>query len=121
MIRIRIERAVRTPGAKSPVNKQVKQRVMEKQNHQCAFCGSCGSFDHPLDIHHIQRQVNNGKSEQWNLFALCYRCHRFLDAIYNKTLATRLILLVQVISPGVDTRIFWLPTAVPHVSAVTDR
>ena len=59
------------------ITQKVKQRVWERDNHSCIYCGNTGYGVMP-NAHFIPRSKGGLGIEQ-NIVTLCYDCHRNFD------------------------------------------
>jgi 5-methylcytosine-specific restriction endonuclease McrA len=58
--------------------RRVRTLVIRRDHHQCQRCGTPGSPDNPLEVHHIKARVVGGSNDPGNLVTLCRRHHRQL-------------------------------------------
>jgi hypothetical protein len=59
-------------------NEQTRERIRNKFGRKCFLCGKneIENKNKKLDVHHINFSKSQGCfGEQWNLIALCHRCH----------------------------------------------
>jgi len=56
------------------INKRKKQKILERDNFTCCYCGVDGDFN-CLEIDHIIPVVKGGTNDTNNLQTLCYKCN----------------------------------------------
>ncbi len=64
--------------------RQIRARILKRDGNACKFCGAANHEPHPitgsrvvLTIAHLDHGTEN--CTDWNLAALCQRCHLRLD------------------------------------------
>lgn len=57
------------------ISHEVRDKVLERDNHQCQHCGTPGSTNNKLTLHHIRYRRHGGTSTPDNLLTLCRDCH----------------------------------------------
>ena len=57
------------------ITKKVKDRVWERDNHQCIICGS----GYGMPNSHFIRRSQGGLGIEENIVTMCFRCHRMYD------------------------------------------
>lgn len=75
-----------TPKHDRKISDSVRREVLARDNYQCKKCGWSVNYQNRadtriLEIHHIMRHVDGGKSEPSNLITLCNVCH---DVIHRQ-------------------------------------
>ncbi len=70
---------------KEPVTKELRMKIVERDNKSCCICGLKGEYGNPgfdipgkLAIHHI---IPNGKATLENTITLCRYCHNAIHAL----------------------------------------
>lgn len=53
----------------------IREEVLDRDDHTCQECGSRGS-DISLEVHHIEPRFVGGSDDPSNLLALCHACHK---------------------------------------------
>lgn len=67
---------MKTKRAKAcDIPKKVKDRVWERDNHQCIICGS----NQAMPNSHVVRRSQNGLGIEENIVTMCFRCHSMYD------------------------------------------
>ena len=68
--------------------KEIRQTILERAENKCELCGAENYKPHwktgnkvILTIAHIDQDRENNK--EWNLLALCQRCHLKIDLPYK--------------------------------------
>ncbi len=68
--------------------KEISQRIKQRAKNKCEICDAENYKPHPvtgskviLTVHHLDFNIQN--NEDYNLIALCQRCHNRLDARYR--------------------------------------
>ena len=68
--------------------KEVRKRILERDGHKCKFCWAKNYNYHPitgswtvLTIAHLNHKIEDMRD--YNLAALCQRCHNILDMPYR--------------------------------------
>ena len=68
--------------------KEVRKRILERDEHKCKFCLAKNYNYHPitgswtvLTIAHLNHKIEDMRD--YNLAALCQRCHNILDMPYR--------------------------------------
>lgn len=68
---------------------QIRKYIMARADSRCEFCDAVNYEAHPdtgskvvLTVAHLDHTPE--RCEDWNLRALCQRCHNRLDATYRK-------------------------------------
>lgn len=58
----------------------IAERIKSKHNYCCERCGKSNNprTGHTLTVHHLD--LNPSNNEEWNLAALCQRCHLSIQA-----------------------------------------
>lgn len=56
--------------------KSLSQSIKAKHNNRCSKCGCVGSFDNPIQLHHLIPLSRGGRNVQANFVPLCSICHR---------------------------------------------
>jgi len=56
------------------------KEVVRNRDKVCQICGTVGSKDNPLTVHHIVYKCRGGSNSPENLVLLCQRCHRNLHS-----------------------------------------
>ena len=62
---------------KKKIPESVRLLVLEESGYQCAFCGHRDGLN--LTAHHVKLEKEGGKTDFYNLIALCYNCHHRVD------------------------------------------
>lgn len=60
------------------IRPQVRQRVLERDDHECQLCGELGKQaggDMTLHLHHRVSPLDGGSNDPGNLLTLCEACH----------------------------------------------
>lgn len=55
------------------VPQATRNRILARDHHTCQ---SCGEYDVPLEVDHIDNTRGFGYDEEYNLQALCVDCHK---------------------------------------------
>ena len=76
-------RAVRLPTRRPYITPLVKKRVAARQNWRCASCKSL--LDETYELDHVEPLFKGGSNEEFNLQALCKRCHAMKSAVEQST------------------------------------
>ena len=91
--------------AKKNVPPSVRDLVLEEASFRCAHCGQHDELN--LTTHHIERERGGGKTDRYNLIALCFNCHHRVDETHTITdkairKIKRHLLLQRLTVPGVN-------------------
>jgi 5-methylcytosine-specific restriction endonuclease McrA len=58
--------------------RRVRMMVIRRDHYQCRICGTPGTGDNPLEVHHIRARIAGGTNDPENLVTLCRHHHRQL-------------------------------------------
>lgn len=73
-----------TSRERSGVPTHLRERVLERDNHTCQYCGDSIDGDaKELQAHHVIPDVEGGEDSMDNLVTLCQRCHGQLHGTYT--------------------------------------
>lgn len=84
-----------TNGEANPYSKakwkRVRKTVLERQEHQCLFCGVSDEahrerYSNGLDVHHVIPRSDGGSDTPDNLAALCRSCHKTLESVHARAM-----------------------------------
>ena len=62
-----------------------KQEVKERDCHRCKICGTGGSKNNPLSVHHKRAKARKGHSCVSNGVCWCWECHKAYHKQWGKT------------------------------------
>ncbi len=65
---------------KEPLDKEIKEKIIQRDNHKCPLCKG-NSNDDGLAVHHI---IPNGPATEENLMLLCNFCHDKIHLFLSK-------------------------------------
>lgn len=64
------------------INKELKEKVLNKSNYECSICGRTGV---PLDLYHVKPISAGGLNTEENLRPICRSCNVAVERMdYNK-------------------------------------
>ena len=64
-----------SPSSRNRLSPARRRRIKERDAHRCQRCGTEGSEDNPLRVHHRSRVADGGGHEETNLETVCDGCH----------------------------------------------
>jgi len=64
------------------MNDELRQKVRERDNHECRFCES----ENNLHTHHIVPRSADGSDDLDNLITVCASCHNTVESTQGKAL-----------------------------------
>lgn len=71
------------------VPRSLRERVLERDGHECRFCGLSNEahrekYGHGIEAHHIVPQRIGGRDHVHNLVAVCKSCHGTLEELHAR-------------------------------------
>lgn len=68
----------------SPKWKQKAEARMKIDGYRCQGCGSCGTVDNPLEVHHLS-YIDLGKEDIYTqLVTVCHCCHKNIHNVMER-------------------------------------
>lgn len=65
--------------------KQMRQKRLAIDNYQCQCCGTHGSTDNHLQVHHLRYDRAGGNEDIFrDLVTVCDRCHTLIHCMMNR-------------------------------------
>jgi 5-methylcytosine-specific restriction endonuclease McrA len=63
-----------SPSSRDRLAPNVRQQVKAAAGHHCNRCGTTGSPENRLVVHHVRRVADGGAHERTNLEVICEQC-----------------------------------------------
>ena len=68
----------------SPEWKQVAERRKAIDKYRCCMCGSRGTMNNPLEVHHVTYRSVGNENVYADLMTLCRSCHRSIHTAMSR-------------------------------------
>jgi 5-methylcytosine-specific restriction endonuclease McrA len=65
-----------SPSSLNRPSSALRKKIKERDGNRCQRCGTAGSAENRLEVHHRRRVADGGGHDERNLVTLCQRCHR---------------------------------------------